>query len=78
MAGVTFEIYLFHTLIMKGLALVINSMDITPLVGEIMMVIGTFFISWIIAVEYKKMWKWIIKKDNINSLIDNRRVWKLH
>ena len=59
LAGVTFEIYLFHMLILRGLAPAIQNTEIAPFVGEILIVAGTFLISWVVAIGYKRLWKWI-------------------
>lgn len=61
LSSITFEIYLFHMLILRGLAPLY--IGFTPLIGEFMMVTGTFIISLALAVGFRKLWKMIVSTE---------------
>lgn len=75
LAAFTFEIYLFHTLILKEVASAILNSNITPVIGVIVMTLGTFLVSLIIAIGFKKLWKKIISK--MDRMVDGMKIWNL-
>ncbi len=74
--GLTFELYLFHTIILNGISPLLLERGLAPALGELFIVVATFVVSMIVAFLYKKLWLMIMKRTKIEELIGELKVWK--
>ena len=74
--GLTFEIYLFHTLVLNGISPLFLEGEISPVSGVFLIVGATFVISLIVAFLYKELCDMIEKHTKITSIIEGLKIWK--
>ena len=76
LSGITFEVYLFHRLILRGLTPAIQNMTRHPFLEETLIVVLTFTISAILGLGFKRIVKWINNSTRINNMLDELKLWK--
>ena len=76
LSAITFEVYLFHRLILRGLAPAIQKMSLNPLIEEAIIVILTFVICAILALGYKRIIRRINDSGYPDRILENLRIWK--
>lgn len=75
LSSITFEIYLFHMLILRGLSPLF--IEFNPLIGEFLMVAGTFLISLCVAIVYRKIGKAVSFGKWLEIKINNSKIWRI-
>ena len=76
-AKISFEVYLFHTLVLDGILPIIQDRCFYYLVEELTLVVTTLIVSLIFAMGYSWLWSLVSRKISFNRMIENCKIWKI-
>lgn len=76
LSGMTFYIYLFHTMILRNLQRILESCAVSEILSIIILTIMTFMFSLMVAVLFDKVWRVFCKKTKLFEIWKSMRLWK--